>query len=60
MKIRFVAVKQTFDTETPLGKAFFTLAAMFAELERAILIERVKAGMVRPKLRGNRSGDLSE
>ncbi len=37
MQVRLIAVKQTFDTDTPLGKAFFTLAAMFAELERAIL-----------------------
>ena len=51
-----MAVKQTFDTETPLGKAFFTLAAMFAELERSILIERVKAGMARAKAEGKRIG----
>jgi len=52
MKVRLIAVKQTFDTDTPLGKAFFTLAAMFAELERSILIERVRAGMARAKAEG--------
>ncbi len=56
MKIRFIAVKQTFDTDTPLGKAFFTLAAMFAELERSILIERVKSGMARARAEGRRIG----
>jgi DNA invertase Pin-like site-specific DNA recombinase len=56
MKVRLVAVKQTFDTDTPLGKAFFTLAAIFAELERSILIERVRAGMARARAEGKRIG----
>jgi DNA invertase Pin-like site-specific DNA recombinase len=54
--VRLLAVKQTFDTDTPLGKAFFTLAAMFAELERSILIERVRAGMARARAEGKRIG----
>jgi DNA invertase Pin-like site-specific DNA recombinase len=54
--VRLIAVKQTFDTDTPLGKAFFTLAAMFAELERSILIERVRAGMARARAEGKRIG----
>jgi DNA invertase Pin-like site-specific DNA recombinase len=56
MKVRLIAVKQTFDTNTPLGRAFFTLAAMFAELERSILIERVRAGMARARAEGKRIG----
>ena len=56
MGVRLIAVKQTFDTDTPLGKAFFTLAAMFAELERSILIERVRAGMARARAEGKRIG----
>jgi DNA invertase Pin-like site-specific DNA recombinase len=66
MKVRLIAVKQTFDTDTPLGRAFFTLAAMFAELERSILIERVRAGMARARAEGKKIGrptrrvDLSE
>jgi DNA invertase Pin-like site-specific DNA recombinase len=56
MKARLIAVKQTFDTDTPLGKAFFTLATMFAELERSIRIERVRAGMARARAEGKRIG----
>jgi DNA invertase Pin-like site-specific DNA recombinase len=56
MKVRLIAVKQTFDTDTPLGRAFFTLAAMFAELERSILIERVRAGMARARAEGKPIG----
>lgn len=56
MKIRIVFVKQCFDSDSPLGQAFFTLGAMFAELERAILIERVRAGIARAKAEGKRLG----
>jgi DNA invertase Pin-like site-specific DNA recombinase len=56
IKVRLIAVKLTFDTDTPLGKAFFTLAAMFAELERSILIERVRAGMARARAEGKKIG----
>jgi len=56
MRVRLVAVKQTFDTDTPLGRAFFTLAAMIAELERSFLIERVRAGMARARAEGKRIG----
>lgn len=56
MKIRIVFVKQCFDSDSALGRAFFTLGAMFAELERAILIERVRAGLARAKAEGKRLG----
>ena len=56
MNVRLIAVKQTFDTGTPLWRAFFPLAAMFAELERSILIERVRAGMARARAEGKRIG----
>ncbi len=54
--VRLVTVRQDFDTETPLGRALFTLAAMFAEFERQILIERVRAGMERARADGKRFG----
>src|SRR2546426_365148 len=38
------------------GWAFFTLAAMFAELERSMLIERVRAGMARARAEGKKIG----
>jgi DNA invertase Pin-like site-specific DNA recombinase len=56
MEVRLVAVKQTFDTDTPLGRASFTLAAMFAELERSTLSERVRAGMARARAEGKHVG----
>jgi DNA invertase Pin-like site-specific DNA recombinase len=54
LTVHLIAVKQTFDTDTPLGKAFLTLAAGFAELERSILIGRVLVGMVRARVESKR------
>src|SRR5262245_23424162 len=36
--------QQALDTSTPMGKAMFQLCGVFAELERSIIQERVKAG----------------
>jgi DNA invertase Pin-like site-specific DNA recombinase len=56
MKVRLISIRQKLDTGTPLGQAFQTLAAMCAELERAVLAERVRAGMARAKADGKRIG----
>ena len=49
-------LKQAFDTTTPTGKAMYQLMGVFAELEREIIRERVKAGMARAKAQGKRLG----
>jgi DNA invertase Pin-like site-specific DNA recombinase len=48
--------QQGIDTSTPAGKALFQMLGVFAELERAIIVERVRAGMARAKATGTRSG----
>ena len=48
--------KQGLDTSTPAGKAMFQMMGVFAEFERAILIERTNAGITRARLHGTRSG----
>ena len=48
--------QQGLDTTTPAGKAMFQMMGVFAEFERAIIQERVRAGMERAKERGTRSG----
>ncbi|MHB9881074.1 recombinase family protein [Pacificimonas sp. ICDLI1SI03] len=40
---------QAIDTSTPHGRAMLQMAAVFAELERAMIVERVKAGLARAK-----------
>jgi DNA invertase Pin-like site-specific DNA recombinase len=41
--------QQGIDTTTPAGKAMFQMMGVFAEFERAILRERIKAGLARAK-----------
>lgn len=44
--------QQALDTTTPMGKAMFQLCGVFAELERSIIQERVKAGLERARAKG--------
>ena len=44
------------DTSTPSGKAMFQMLGVFAEFERAMIQERVKAGLARAKAQGKRLG----
>jgi len=44
------------DTTTPAGKALFQMCGVFAEFERSMIQERVRAGLARARARGTRSG----
>jgi DNA invertase Pin-like site-specific DNA recombinase len=44
--------QQALDTTTPSGRAFFQMVGVFAEFERSMIQERVKAGLARAKERG--------
>ena len=44
--------QQAIDTTTPAGKAMFQMCGVFAEFERGILSERVKAGLNRARGEG--------
>lgn len=48
--------QQGLDTSTPAGRAMFQMMGVFAEFERAIIVERVKAGLSRAKSEGVRLG----
>jgi len=48
--------QQGIDTTTPAGKAMFQMSAVFAEFERAMISDRVKAGLERARLRGKKLG----
>jgi len=43
--IEFISLHEAVDTSTPMGRAMFHIAGAFAELERDIIRERVKAGL---------------
>ena len=48
--------RQGVDTTTPGGKALFQMMGVFAEFERAMIRERVNAGLARAKAQGKRLG----
>lgn len=47
---------QGLDTSTPAGKAMFQMIGVFAEFERAMIVERVNAGLARARAEGKRLG----
>lgn len=49
-------LQQGIDTTTPSGKAMFQMSGVFSEFERAMIRERVRAGLRRAKSEGKRLG----
>ena len=41
----FISIKEQFDTSTPMGRAMMNIAAVFAQLERETIAERIKDNM---------------
>ena len=56
LNIEFVSFRENVDTGGPLGRAMIVIIGAIAELERNLIIERVRAGMRRAKLEGRRLG----
>ena len=56
LNIEFVSFRENIDTGGPLGRAIIVIIGAIAELERNLIIERVRAGMRRAKLEGQRIG----
>jgi DNA invertase Pin-like site-specific DNA recombinase len=54
--IEFVSFRENIDTGGPLGRAVIVIIGAIAELERNLIIERVRAGMRRAKLEGRHIG----
>lgn len=54
--IGFVSLTEAFDMTTPTGRAMAGMLAVFAEFEREILRERVKAGIAQARLEGKALG----
>jgi DNA invertase Pin-like site-specific DNA recombinase len=49
-------LKQGLDSETPTGRAMFSMCGVFAELEREIIRERIHAGLARARSQGKTLG----
>jgi DNA invertase Pin-like site-specific DNA recombinase len=56
LRIDLFLHQQGLDTTTPAGKAMFQMMGVFAEFERAMIQERVRAGLARAKSEGKRLG----
>jgi DNA invertase Pin-like site-specific DNA recombinase len=58
--IAFVSLSEQIDTTTPTGKMVFTVLGAVAELERSLIVERVRAGLRNAKANGKRLGRPSK
>ena len=54
--IEFVSLSEQVDTSTPMGKMVFTVLGAVAELERSLIVERVKADPRNARAKGKRLG----
>ena len=54
--IEYVSFRENIDTGGPLGRAIVIIIGAIAELERSLIVERVRAGMRRARLEGQRIG----
>jgi len=54
--IEFISAREAIDTSGPMGRMFITMVGSIAELERSLIVERIKAGMRRAKIEGQRLG----
>jgi DNA invertase Pin-like site-specific DNA recombinase len=56
LNIEYVSFSENIDTAGPLGRAIVVIIGAVAELERNLIIERVRAGMRRARLEGQHIG----
>jgi DNA invertase Pin-like site-specific DNA recombinase len=54
--IDFVSIDDSIDTRTAAGRLFMQMRGAFAEYERALIVERTKAGLEAARRRGKRLG----
>lgn len=55
-KVAFISLKDNLDLSTPSGRLMFQIIGAMAEFERALIQERVKAGLKNARAHGKRLG----
>ena len=50
--VDFISFTQNIDTTTPMGRLSFHVIGSFAEFERELIVERVRAGLTKAKANG--------
>jgi DNA invertase Pin-like site-specific DNA recombinase len=56
LQVEYISFRENIDTGGPLGRAIVIIIGAVAELERNLIIERVRAGMRRARLEGQHIG----
>jgi DNA invertase Pin-like site-specific DNA recombinase len=56
LRIAFVSLSEQMDTTTPAGRMVFTVLGAVAELERSLIVERVRAGLRNARAKGKTLG----
>jgi len=56
LNVEFVSFRENIDTGGPLGRAMVVIVSAIAELERNLIVERVRAGMRRARAEGRQIG----
>src|SRR4051812_33392842 len=54
--VDFISHTQAIDTTMPMGRLFFHVIGSFAEFERDVIVERVRAGLANARAKGKRLG----
>jgi DNA invertase Pin-like site-specific DNA recombinase len=52
----FISLTEKIETNSPMGRAFFTVIAAISQLERELIVERVKNGLRNARAKGKRIG----
>lgn len=56
LNIEFISAREAIDTNGPMGRMFITMVGSIAESGKSLIVERIRAGMRRAKLEGQRLG----
>jgi DNA invertase Pin-like site-specific DNA recombinase len=56
LNVEYISFREQIDTGGPLGRAIVIIVGAVAELERSLIVERVRAGMRRARLEGRHIG----
>lgn len=56
LDVGFVSITEALDLTTPSGRAMAAMLSVFAEFEREVLRDRVRAGMASARVKGTRLG----
>ena len=54
--VKFISISESIDTDTPIGRALFTILGSVAQLERDLVAERVRVGLHNAKMKGIKIG----